>query len=126
MNTDKLLYSELTYRIRGVIFKVYNTLGFGHKEIVYHKALGIEFKKQGILYKDEVPIPVYYEKEKVGTYQPDFVIEDKVLIEVKALPFITKAAEVQMVYYLRGTRYNLGLLVNFGSKKLEIRRKVWG
>lgn len=126
MATDKLLHANLTYNIRGAIFHVYNTLGFGHKELIYHKALVIEFKKRNILFKNEVSLPVYYEEEKVGTYQPDFVIEDKVLIEIKALPFITKAAEVQMVYYLRGTRYNLGLLVNFGSKKLEIRRKVWG
>ncbi len=126
MNTDKLLHAELTYNIRGAIFSVYNVLGFGHKELVYHKALAIEFRKQGLKFQDEIPIPVYYEKEKVGTYKPDFVVEDKVLIEIKALPFITRESEVQLVYYLKGTSYNLGLLVNFGSKKLEIRRKVWG
>lgn len=126
MATDKLLYSELTYKIRGSVFQVYNILGFGHKELVYHKALEIEFKKQGIRFKDEVSLPVFYENEKVGVYKPDFVIEDKVLIEIKALPFITRDSEVQLVYYLKGTRYNLGLLVNFGAKKLEIRRKVWG
>lgn len=126
MATDKLLHANLTYLIRGAIFHVYNTLGFGHKELIYHKALAIDFKKRGIAFKDEVMLPVYYEEEKVGTYKPDFVIDDKVLIEIKALPFLTRESEVQLVYYLKGTRYNLGLLVNFGSKKLEIRRKVWG
>jgi len=125
MTTDKLLYSELTYKIRGAIYKVYNTLGFGHKEQVYHKALAIELKKSGIEFGDEVALDVRYENQTVGNYRPDFVIDRKILIEIKALPFIGRDAETQMIYYLKGTGYNLGLLVNFGSSKLEIRRKVW-
>ncbi len=126
MNTDKLLYSDLTYKIRGAVFEVYNTLGFGHKELIYHRALEVEFKKRQIGFKGEASLPVYYQDKKIGIYKPDFVIEEKVLIEIKALPFLTRESEVQLVYYLRGTRYNLGLLVNFGSRKLEIRRKIWG
>ena len=125
MATDKLLYSDLTYKIRGCIFHVYNTLGFGHKELVYHKALSIEFTKNDITFKEEMPITVYYEKQKVGVYRPDFIIEDKVLIEIKAIPFMGKDPEIQMIYYLKGTRYKLGLLINFGSNKLDIRRKIW-
>ncbi len=124
MSTD-LLFSDLTYKIRGVVFKVYNTLGFGHKEVIYHKALAIEFKKENIDFKEEVPIDVIYEKTKVGVYRPDFVIDNKVIIEIKALPFMGKDPETQMLYYLKGTNFKLGLLINFGSNKLDIRRKIW-
>lgn len=124
MATD-LLHEELTYKIRGVIFKVYNTLGFGHKEAVYHKALAVELKKQDIPFKEKVPISVIYEDQKVGTYKPDFIIDSNVLIEIKALPFMGKDPETQMLYYLKGTNYQLGLLVNFGANKLDIRRKIW-
>lgn len=79
-----LIYTDLTYKIRGSVFKVYNTLGFGHKEGVYHKALAIEFKKNNIPFKEEIPIDVRYENEKVGIYKPDFVVDDKILIEIKA------------------------------------------
>lgn len=125
MGEDKLLYSGLTYQIRGAIFQVYNTLGYGHKEKVYHKALAIEFGNFGLEFKDETPIDVVYQGQKIGKYQPDFVVEDKVIIEIKSVPFLAKDAERQMVYYLKGTEYNLGLLVNFGTKKLDIKRKVW-
>lgn len=124
MPTD-LLYDKLTYKIRAVIFKVYNTLGFGHKEIVYHKALSIEFKNRNIPFQEEVSLDVLYENQKVGIYRPDFVIDNKIIIEIKAVPFMSKEFEAQMVYYLRGTNYKLGLLVNFGSSKLEIKRKIW-
>lgn len=107
------------------MFKVYNTLGFGHKEGVYHKALAIEFKKNNVPYKEEVPIDVKYDNEKVGIYRPDFVVDDKILIEIKSVEFMTRDPEVQMMYYLKGTNYRLGLLINFGSNRLDIRRKIW-
>lgn len=124
MTTD-LLYQDLTYRVRGSIFKVYNTLGFGHKEVVYCKALAIEFRKEAIPFNREIPIDVIYENEKIGVYRPDFVIGNKILMEIKALPFMGKDPETQLLYYLKGTNFPLGLLVNFGANKLDIRRKVW-
>lgn len=120
-----LLYSDLTYKIRGSVFNVYNTLGFGHKEGVYHKALAIEFKKNKIPFTEEIPLDVNYEGEKVGVYRPDFVVDNKILIEIKAVEYMTRDPEVQMMYYLKGTNYKLGLLINFGSNKLGIRRKIW-
>jgi GxxExxY protein len=124
MTTD-MLYEELTYKVRGAIFKVYNTLGFGHKEGVYSKALAIEFEKEKIPFKTEHSIDVLYEGQKVGKYRPDFIVDDSIIIELKAIPFMGRDAEVQMVYYLKGTKYKLGLLVNFGSDKLDIKRKIW-
>lgn len=124
MATD-LLYGDLTYQIRGAVFKVYNKLGFGHKEGVYRKALSIEFKKNKIPFTEEIPLDVNYEGERVGVYRPDFVVDKKIIIEIKAVDFMSRDSEIQMTYYLKGTNYKLGLLINFGSNKLVIRRRIW-
>lgn len=100
MTADKLLYEKLTYKIRGVIFTVYNELGFGHKEVIYRRALRHEFTKNEILFEEEKPLNVIYDGVKVGSYRPDFVISGKILIELKALPFLPKEAETQLIYYL--------------------------
>ena len=125
MTTDKLLYQNLTYKIRGLIFKVYNELGFGHKEMIYQRALRHELSKNDVPFEQEKPLDVIYDSIKVGTYRPDFVVDGKILIELKALPILPKASETQLIYYLKGTSFKLGLLVNFGSSKLIIKRKIW-
>lgn len=75
--------------------------------------------------KREKTLPVVYEGVKVGNYRPDFIVDDKVLIELKATPIMPMQAERQLSYYLRGTEYKLGLLVNFGSRRLDIRRRIY-
>jgi len=119
------LYEDLSYKIRGCAFRIYNVLGFGHKEVVYQKALAIEFERASIPFEREKILPVIYESKKVGIYKPDFVVEDKVLIELKAVPFVPKDFEVQLTYYLKSTNYKLGFLINFGAKRFDIRRRVW-
>jgi GxxExxY protein len=119
------LYPDLTYKIRGAMYKVHKTLGSGHKESVYHKALAKEFELQKITYETEKTLPVVYEGVKVGNYKPDFVVDNKVLVELKAVPFLSIQAERQLSYYLKGTSYKLGLLVNFGDNSLFIKRMVW-
>lgn len=123
---NDLLYEDLTYKLRGVFFKVYNTLGFGHRESVYQNALVAEFNKQKIPFKEESRLGVIYDGAKVGTYTPDFLIDDKIILEIKSVEFLSKDAEKQLIYYLKGTNYKLGFLVNFGSSRLEIKRKIWG
>lgn len=123
---DNFLYEELTYKIRGAIFKIYNSLGFGHKETVYQKALEKELMKLNIKFVREPILDVTYEGEKIGVYKPDFTVEDKIIIEVKSLPILPKKMETQLMNYLKGIRYRLGLLVNFGSSVLDIRRRIWG
>lgn len=128
MSTDKkqqLLYEDLTYKIRGAIFDVHKSLGPGHKELVYQKALAKEFVLRRIPFVREKVLNVVYKGEKVGIYKPDFIIDEKVIIEIKAVPFLPHDAEVQLSYYLRGTNYKLGLLVNFGSKRVDIRRRIY-
>lgn len=119
------LYGDLTYRVRRAIFNVYNTLGYGHRESIYQKALVKEFTTLAIPYEEEKPLSVYYNQEKVGTYRPDFLVDDRVVVEIKAVPYVTKEMEKQLVYYLRGTSYKLGMLANFGGSKLAIKRLIW-
>ena len=131
MNTDKkqintdLLYADLTYKIRGAVFEVYNTLGYGHKEKVYQQALAKEFKEMNIPYKREKNLNVNYKGENVGNYKPDFVVDNKVILELKAVEFMPKSYERQLIHYLKGTNFKLGLLINFGGTKLDIRRLIW-
>jgi GxxExxY protein len=120
-----LLYQELTYKIRGAIFNVHKALGSGHKESVYRKALAEEFKKQAITFIEEKSIPIEYNGTKVGVYRPDLIVDDKVIIEIKAVSFLAKNSLEQMKHYLCGSDYRLGLLVNFGTRKADIRRIIY-
>src|SRR3989344_4469006 len=122
---SKLLYNDITYKIRGAVSEVRKRLGLGHKEIVYHKALEIEFAKNGLSFESEKIIDIFYESKKIGTYTPDFVIENKVILELKDLPETGKPQEQQIWSYLKGCDYKLALLINFGSKDLEIKRIVY-
>lgn len=121
-----LLYEELTYKVRGAIFQVYNTLGFGHKESVYSKALSIEFDKKTVPFESEKRLDIVYDGKSVGIYKPDFVIASSVILEIKSLEIMPAHLEKQLIYYLKGTNYRVGLLVNFGGTKLVIKRKIWG
>jgi len=121
----KLIYADLTYKIRGSIFNVYNTLGFGHKEQVYQKALAEELKGKKINYEREKRLAVRYKGKTVGSYQPDFIIENKIILEIKAVKFMPKIFETQVLNYLKGIGYKLGLLINFGGQRLIIKRLVW-
>jgi len=118
------IYSDLTYIVRGCFFSVFNELGFGHKENVYHKALKKEFENLLIPFQSEKGLPVTYKGEIVGSHRPDFLIDHKLIIELKAVEYIQRQYEYQLLHYLKTTGYNLGLLVNFGSPKLYIKRFV--
>ncbi|MDD5496663.1 MAG: GxxExxY protein [Candidatus Omnitrophica bacterium] len=119
------LHKELTYKIIGCVYEVHKELGSVHKELIYHKALAIEFKSKGISFEEEKGIDVRYKGRKIGSYRPDFIIDDKVILEIKVSPFITKAMKDQVYYYVKGTKYGLVLLVNFGSGRVEIKRLIY-
>ena len=96
------LYEDLTYKIRGIMFTVRKKLGLGHKEQIYHNAIEIELKNEGISFESKKNIQIAYDGKSIGTYQPDFIIDGKVLIELKALPEIGKPQEEQVWAYLKG------------------------
>lgn len=120
-----LLYEDLSYKVRGAVISVHGVLGSGHKESVYHKALAAEFLKQEINFTEETVIPIKYEDIKVGVYRPDFVIDDKIIVEIKAVSFLSRNYLEQIKHYLCGSDYRLGLLVNFGSRRVDIRRIIY-
>lgn len=123
--TDELLFADLTYKIRGAVFAIYNTLGFGHKEQVYQKALEKELKELSIPFKKEKNLKVKYKNEVVGVYRPDFVIDGKVILELKSLTNLPNSVDTQLLHYLKTTGFSLGLLINFGAPKLFIKRLIW-
>lgn len=122
---SKLLYPELSYKLQGCFFTVYNTLGFGHKEVVYERGLEKEFEAQSIPFTKEESLPIYYRDKKIADYRPDFIIDKKIILELKALEFLPLKFVSQLLYYLKGTGYSLGNLVNFGAPKIQIIRRVW-
>jgi GxxExxY protein len=122
----KLEQEDLTYRIRGAIFEVYNILGPGFKEIIYHNSLREEFDKRKIKYAEKKRVKIDYKGKQIGLYEPDFVVEGKVIIEIKAVEVMPKAFEKQLYNYLKATEYKIGILVNFGSEKLDMRRRIYG
>lgn len=118
------LYEDLSYKIRGACFNVHNNLGGGHKEGIYQKALAIELEKSGIKFEREKSLAIKYENESIGVYRPDFLINGEIILELKAVDFMPKDYEVQLLHYLKSTKLSLGFLINFSPKKVEIRRRI--
>ncbi len=119
-----MIDEELTGRIIKIFYAVYNALGYGFIESVYHNAIILELVSKGIAVETEKPIAVYYGKNVVGTFSADLVVEGKVILELKAKETLNTAHEAQLVNYLRATDVELGLLLNFG-KKPEFKRKYF-
>ncbi len=117
-------YHELTEKIIGCAYRVYNKMGFGFLESVYEKCLLIELRKAGLNAQSQKPITVTYENEIVGEFIADIVVEDTVILELKSVRRIIEAHEVQLVNYLVATGKPVGLLINFGEHKVEVKRKL--
>lgn len=118
------LHSELTGKIIKAFYNVYNELGYGFLEKVYERSMLIELKALGLACSAQVPINVYYEGEIVGEYYADILVEEKIILELKATEAICDEHEAQLINYLRATDIEVGLLLNFG-KKPEHKRKLF-
>lgn len=115
-------HSDLTEQIIGAFFAVYSALGYGFLEKVYVKALMIELKKRGLNARDELPIQVHYDGQLVGEYYADLVVNDLVILEIKAAKAIASEHEAQLLNYLKATPFEVGLILNFGPKPETKRR----
>ena len=122
---DKILYRDLSYDVVGCLYEVYNELGPGHKEKIYHEALKSLFVEKEIAFNDNKRLKITFRGKTIGVYQPDFIIDDKIIVELKAVLKMPKIFERQLYYYLKGTPYTVGYLVNFGTDKIDIRRRVY-
>jgi GxxExxY protein len=119
-----MLHANITQKIIEAFYLVYNKLGYGFLEKVYHNAMLIELKRMGFECKSQHPIKVYYDEYQVGDYYSDIIVNDSVIIENKASEALSEANENQLINYLKATDIEIGLLLNFG-KKPEFRRKIF-
>ena len=118
------LHADLTDKIIACAYNVHNQLGFDFSEKVYENAMMIKIAQNGLVAVQQTPVNVFFEKQLVGEYFPDILVENKVIIELKAVSSLLKAHEAQLVNYLKATGIKVGLLVNFGEK-LKIVRRVY-
>ncbi len=124
INSENYKHSDLTQEIIKEAYYVYNHLGTGFVEKVYENALVVRLKKKNFSVKSQYPIKVYFEGEMVGDFIADIIVDDKVIIELKAVKEINPVHEVQLVNYLKATGIEVGLLINFGEK-LKFKRRVY-
>ena len=117
-------YSEITELIIKAFFTVYNKLGYGFLEKVYENAMVIELRKLGLYVLSQHPIKVFYEEQQVGFYVADLMVNNCVIVEIKAAENLCEEHEAQLTNYLKATETEVGLLLNFG-KKPEFKRKVF-
>ena len=119
-----LVHSELTEKIIGVFYEVYNELGHGFLESVYEQALAVAFAEHQIFFERQIAIPVWFRAHQVGDFRADLLVENKVILELKAGRAIEAAWEKQLLNYLRATQIEVGLLLNFGPAP-QFRRLVF-
>ena len=117
-------HKEITEKIIGCAYRVYNKMGFGFLESVYEKCFLIELRKAGLQAIAQQPITVRYDGEIVGEFVADIVVEDTIILELKSVRRLVKAHEMQLVNYLVATGKPVGLLLNFGEIKVEVKRKL--
>lgn len=122
METNELLHKELTGDILKLYYEVYNELGYGFLERVYQNALFYELKVNGFKVEAQKRISVYYKNMVIGDYFADLIVNDSVILELKAVECLTKEHHYQIINYLRGTECEVGLVLNFGRKAQFIRR----
>ena len=104
--------------------KVHSTLGNGFQEVIYQRALAIEMRKQGLGFKREMEMPIYYENIDIGTRRVDFFVDDAISVEIKALTKLEDVHLAQAINYLEAYNIEIGLLLNFGAKSLEYKRLI--
>jgi len=117
-------YSALTEKIIGCAMEVHKQLGNGFQEVIYQRALAIEFDLQGLSYEREKEMPVFYKERQIGTRRVDFLVENVVSVELKAITQLENTNLTQAINYLEAYDLEIGLLLNFGAKTLEFKRVI--
>lgn len=117
-------YSDITGRIIKCAINAHNKLGCGFQEIIYHRAMEIEMGKEGLKFISECKMNIYYDEEIIGSRRADFFVEDKIMVELKAITEIEEINKQQIINYLEIYKIDVGLLINFGNKSLEFKRFI--
>ena len=121
-SNDKLVYPELSYKIVGLLYDVHNKIGGGHKEKYIQKGIELAFKKNKIIYQKELKCPLIYEGRTIGKYFLDFLVDNKIILEIKSGERFDKNYFNQVFSYLKANNLKLGILVNFTREKVRFRR----
>ncbi len=124
MNKSEYKHSDITEKIIGCAMKVHTTLGNGFQEVIYQRALAIEMEKQGLSYVREQEMSIFYDGHEIGTRRVDFFVEKKVMVELKALTALEDVHMAQAINYLEAYNMEIGLLINFGAKRLQFKRLI--
>jgi len=122
MINEQYLHSELTGKIIGCAIEVHKTLGNGFQEVIYQRALEIEMTRQGLAFSREHEMDIFYKGAKIGNRRVDFFVEEKVMVEIKALIQLEDVQLAQAINYLEASGLEVGLLLNFGSRSLQFKR----
>ncbi len=117
-------YADITSKIIGGAMRVHTALGNGFQEVIYQRCLAIEMHDTGLQFAREIEMPLYYKEQEVGTRRVDFLVENTVLLELKAVPEITSSHHAQILNYLIAYKLKIGLLINFGEKSLTFKRFI--
>jgi GxxExxY protein len=117
-----MLYEDITHTIIGCSMKVHTVLGSGFQELIYQRALSIEMSKQGLSFQREMEMPIYYDGQNIGTRRVDFFVEEKIMVELKAISILDNLHLAQTMNYLEAYNLPVGLLINFGNRSLDHRR----
>jgi GxxExxY protein len=120
----ELLHGDITDKILGAFYQVHFELGFGFLESVYSRAIAHLLVEGGLHVKREVPIAVHFRGMRLGAFRADLIVEEKVLVELKASPVLDPSAEAQLLNYLRATNLQVGLVLHFGEKA-QFRRRLY-
>jgi GxxExxY protein len=123
-NKERLVYPELSYIIMGNLFEVHNKLGTKYQEKHYQRAIEIKLKELNIPYKREAKVNIEFGKEKLGEFYIDFIIDNKIILEIKKIWKITQDDIKQVLRYLKATKLRLAIIANFRHKRLEYRRVI--
>ena len=123
---NNLKHQNITQEIIGAAFEVHKFMGNGFQEVIYQRALAIEMRKAGLEFAREIEQDIFYKdfQEPIGTRRADFVVAGEVLVELKAISALEDVHEAQILNYLKAYRLEIGLLLNFGAKSLEIKRLI--
>ena len=124
IRNNDLLYPELSYKIIGILFDVYNKMGYGYQEKYYQRAVATKLKENNINFREQFPIEIIFDNNKIGKYFLDFLIEDKIILEIKKMDKFLKSNFDQTYAYLKSTKLELGILANFTKMGLQYKRII--
>jgi len=121
---NKLIYSDLSYKILGTLFEAWNDIGFGHKESFYQKAVAINLENASLKFEEQLPVNIKYKGKKIGIYYFDYLIEDKIVLELKVRNYFSKKDIKQLYSYLKARDLKLGIIAHFTRAGVKFKRIV--